>query len=277
MEQIGRTSELVSIHRAFAVTEYGKKLAGDARYNRYKPDFASNSEWQELLGVDVNNLGHLHLTANLTRAFIREMQTDAPGSFVEDDEWVLVAAAFIHDWAESITDDITFSDKTAEHTEIERAHFHENLASFLPEASPWIEELVAKALGEVIFSEEGELSQAFNAIERVGYMRTALRAATYVINDKAPAGFENGMRWLAADVFTNQPSKLIDYSVQFPPVKRYLLAQSDLISATFRVTQLETFSNYPSQQREKKYMDFQQNFMKWRQWLIRNSLSLGRS
>lgn len=254
------------IHTAFAATEHGQVLAQNVRYERYKPTEVSNERWVELLGADVNNLTHMPLTYGLTKSFIEHAENSLPGFLTPHESEVLQVSALIHDWAEVIVGDITYSDKTPEDESEERQQLTDNIEAFYTGDVAAIKQLINEAIGEVIFSPDSKLGKAFNVIERVGYVRTALRASQHVLAGTAP-DCEEGLRWLVADVFSNHPVALVNYAEDFPPVKRYLLNQSKAISHAFKIVSPEVFRNYPPQQAPQKEEDFYTGSLVWRLWL----------
>jgi hypothetical protein len=256
------TNKLVSIHHAFAETDFGKKLGANVRYGVYKPADVSNQRWRELLGIDVNNLGHLQLSGNLAKAFTHDMDLHQPDFFKDDERDLLEVAALTHDWAEAVVGDINYGDKTSEHEAEERAQFEQNLAAFFTGKEEWLEELIQRALDEVIFSPDTKLGVAFNAIERVGYVRTALRAAERVENDEAEE-CEEGFRWLVADVFSRHISKLIEYAGVLPPVKTYLNNQETKISEAYEIIDDDVFWNYPEEKRREIHNKFLDGKKDW--------------
>lgn len=264
--------DLVQVYHAFSETDYGRQLQGQVRFERYKPEGMGNREWQKLLGVDVNNLQHHMLTFNLTKIFVKYADIHHPGILDNHEKAVLEAAAITHDWGEtSPLGDITFSDKTLEHIQAERQHFEENLQQFLGEETEDIREIIKTALQEVIFKPESKLGAMFNAVERIGYVRTALQAAQHVEVGAAPAGCENGLKWLVTDVFSNQPVHLIRYSDIFIPVDMYLFNKRFDISSAFDLVNAEIFENYEPDKRKQKQTDFFTSKVAWEYWVKMNA------
>ncbi len=261
-----RQPQLMDIHRAFSETEFGQTLADQVRYDRYKPADVTNERWVELLGADVGNLTHLPLTFGLTRDFITQLRQSQPGFLDEGEESVLQTAALIHDWAEAVVGDITYSDKSDE-DEVEERNQLAGIIDKLEDNSPELRELIDRALEEVVFTPDTKLGQVFNTVERVGYVRTALRASQHVLESSAP-DCEEGLRWIVADVFGNHPEALIERSFVYAPVKKYLLAKKDEISLAFRIVGPETFENYPTEdQRKLKEYLFYKSRGKFHAWL----------
>lgn len=258
-------TRLIEIHEEFKKTDFGKTLADRVRYERYKPADVSNERWVDLLGADVNNLTHLTLTYGLAQDFIRASEILSPNFLTDEDEQLLQVAALIHDWAESIVGDISFGDKTANDELEEQAAFEANLASFYNGDTT----LINRARTEVVFDHTGEskLGRAFNAIERVGYLRTALRAGSHIVRGDAP-DCEEGLRWLIADVLSQQPEPLIAYANTLPPIRQYLINQSDQISQMFGIVAGDDgiFESYPQEQRVTKRAQFKQSYYAWRSW-----------
>jgi hypothetical protein len=256
---------LMEIHEKFEQTDFGKTLAGRVRYDRYRPTGVSNERWVELLGADVNNLTHLTLTYGLAQDFIRTAQTLQPDLLTSEDEQLLQVAALIHDWAESIVGDISFGDKTANDEIEEQEVFEANLASFYDGDIT----LINKARTEIVFDHTGKnkLGQVFNAIERVGYLRTALRAGDHIIQGDA-MDCDDGLHWLVADVLSQQPKALTAYAETLQPVGQFLANQHDKISLMFEIIARsdDVFDNYPVEQREAKRLQFSESYQAWQQY-----------
>lgn len=255
---------LFDIHRGFAQTEFGEVLASRVRYEKYKAATITNEQWVQLLGADVNNLTHLPLTYGLTKAFIRSAAESQPEFLDAGEQDVLKASALIHDWAEAIVGDVSFGDRTDEHDRAEQQAFGANLASFYRGDATG---LIDRARNEVIFNPGSKLGQVFNAIERVGYLRTALRASEHVRSGTAPEECFAGLTWLVADVLSNQPVALIGYAAQLSPVEQYLVNKKDEIGNAFVLVGQDPaiFSNYGDKS-ELKADQFQHAHELWMSW-----------
>jgi len=178
----------IELNRLFSESEYGKKLGSGTRFGFFKPQATTNEEWEKILGVDVNNLKHLRLSYGLARAFTKysenlpeswvgEIPEDA--RFNDEERADLELAAIIHDWGESITGDITYDHKSLEDSEKESEAFKEILTQvFADRLTPELTRKIEHLLSDVILPKEhnSKLSRAFNAIERAGYFRTAIRS-----------------------------------------------------------------------------------------------------
>lgn len=265
------SDQLMEIHTAFEATEYGQILANNIRYARYKPEAVTNERWVELLGADVNNLTHLTLTYGLAVDFIRSMEQNQPGFFEADEVDRLKVAALTHDWAEAIVGDTSYGDKTADHEQQEQTAFREHFRNF---ADGRISSLIDDARSGIIFDHNGtsKLGRAFNAIEKVGYMRTALRASGHIANNTAPE-CDAGLRWLVADVLVNQPESLIGHAENFVPIKHYLQNQSTLISRAFHQinNDPEVFTRYPTSDQRAMQKQFEHSYAVWTTWVKQNN------
>ncbi len=105
----------------------------------------------------------------------------------------------------------------------------------------------------------------FNAIERVGYLRTALRATSHIYEADAQ-DCDAGLRWLVCDVICNSMSTLIKYSADHPPVKQFLNNQIDEINSAIRVVRNETFKYYDEDIRDTKKQAFNNATTSWDEW-----------
>ncbi len=160
------------IYRDFSETEYGETLAGNIRYGRYKPESVTNEEWELLLGPDVNNLKHLHLTYELTRQFVRDLKETLTDQEKED----LLLTAIVHDWAEAIVGDHTYDLKTADIETQELVEIKKMTAGMYGEDNESLVQRIHIVTDTILKDTDSKLGKMFNAVERVGYLRTALRA-----------------------------------------------------------------------------------------------------
>lgn len=214
------------IHDDFSETEYGQKLAGNARYDRYKPEDVTLAEWERLLGVDVNNLKHLKLSYGMARQFIKyteELSPDQGEKKIElttKEKEDLLLAATIHDWAEAIVGDVSYDFKTKEHEEKEYAELKKMAGGILGENSDELIARIANVTDTVIKDTNSKLGKIFNMIERVGYVRTALRAWE---QSKSEGGdLQTCLQWITYNILCTQILKLVQSSETYPAVAHYL-------------------------------------------------------
>jgi hypothetical protein len=257
---------LRGIHNSFTETEYGQTLAGQVRYERYKPEHISNERWTELLGADVNNLTHMPLTFGLTRVMVTQLRLTQPRLLDTNEENLLGAAAIIHDWAEAVVGDISYSDKTDDNKAEEKEQLTAILASFEGTSAQDAKALIDRAAQEVVFAPDTKLGHIFNTVERAGYMRTALRAAHHVIQGTAP-DCEEGLRWIVADVFGNHTAALVERTSVYLPVNGYLNHMRNDISRAFGIVSDGTFLNYEENQRLPKQEAFHKASETFQSWL----------
>jgi hypothetical protein len=262
---------LMTIHYAFAETEEGEKLASRIRYEKYKPAEVSNERWLELFGADVNNLDHMLLTRGLTRSMVRHLKQDRPGYLAPREEDVLEVAALIHDRGEASTKkgDVSYSDKTDEDNAEEMVQLAALLDRQHSEDLGGVKSLVTDAF-EVVRDSETKLGLVFNTVERIGYMRTALRAAEHIKDGTAP-DCEEGLRWIVADVFGNQLKVLIRRIPEHPPIRTYFESKTTEIWEAFKVVKNETFANYVPEKQQAKEEAFEAACREWYQWWLASS------
>lgn len=140
----------------------------------------------------------------------------------------------------------------------------------MEEAAEWIHQ----AMKEVIFNPETRLGKMFNAIERVGYVRTALRAQEHIKEGTAP-DCEAGLKWLVADVLSNyHPAALARVADELPPVKQYLLAQHELITEAFDMVEVSVFANYQGAKSQEKEDALEGCWEVWSMWLDSQDLAV---
>lgn len=261
----------MGIHHAFSESDLGHRLAEQVRYAKYKPDSVSNQEWVRLLGADVNNLTHLPLTRGLTRAFISNLNESQPHLLSIHDEQVLETAALIHDWAEAVIGDVSYGDVTAEDKIREEAELDIIVAGVTNSGSVNTRSLILEAKNEVVFDSSSRLGHIFNTIERIGYVRTGLRAAEHVLEGTAPK-CEQGLRWLVVDVLSNHTVELLSRAPKYDPLYDYLLNMNEQIVEAFSVAKPEVFELYSDGglQKEQEFYEAETAFQQWRyeQWHV---------
>jgi len=238
----GEYAPYAAIHTHFSATPHGVALANAVRYERYKPEDTDNREWTKRLGPDVNNLGHMWETLSLAARFIEATDALAPHTYTSEQKDLLLTAAVTHDWAEAVVGDITYSQKTTADAQKEDAAF----ANMLDDYNGPARTTIARACAEIIFNDDFKqpLPAAFNAVERIGYMQTALRAMHSTVHDQSTTPeLRVGMHWLAADVVKNQISPLMAYAAWQPATKQYLHTNTWRIDQT--VAHADTYGFHP--------------------------------
>ncbi len=263
--------DYLAIHDSFAATEHGQVLGNNVRYSIYKPDDVSNQRWIELLGPDADNLRHLVSTYHLTEEFIERTEELQPGELSPRDKAILKIGAITHDEAESVPEigDINYSHKTADHETAEQAAFREYLPRFHPDASPEVAELILEAADEVIFNRESRLGRIFNAVERIGYLRVAMRASGHLHEGSAPE-CADGLTWLVTDTISNHhTTHLIAAGRRFPATHRFLEIHQPELERMFDVGyvgRLTSFAKFDPDRATVKEAHFDSACNVWDSW-----------
>lgn len=251
------------IHGLFSDTNNGKKLASEIRYKRYNLNDLSNKDWKNMLGGDVNNLDHIFLTYGISRAFIKY----CPDQFTTEEQENLLLAADVHDWGESVIKDITSDKKTAADEEVELIAIKNIATNIFGQLED--SELLARInfVKETIIKDSStKMGQAFNAVERLGYLRTGLNAwQDSICIDETE--IKEGLIWLTNNVLLNQIPKLIEYSEIYPAVKIYLHNTQDIISHAFNNLPNSTFDNYEvGDDRNNSIKKYENAKTLWQSW-----------
>ncbi|MBI5422239.1 hypothetical protein HZA44_03855 [Candidatus Peregrinibacteria bacterium] len=282
-DQDGNEIEFLDLHRRFAETPMGQALATKARYDRYRPDSIPPAEWERLLGRDVNNLKHMELTYELAQTFLKDMMTANPPTDERDpilvepralthlrhatpknpeqsnDWWdarfsareiqILLLTAIVHDWAEAdpTLGDITYDLKKDTDEKKESQILILMLRNQLGEVlSPETLETVHKTATD----RTGKLGEAFNVIERIGYLRTALNAWRATDNPTHSEELINSLQWLCSNVLGNQIPALLKLFPHYEGVRKALDAAVPIIDEAFKTIPDSLFDRYPEPERE---------------------------
>ncbi|MDO8657773.1 MAG: hypothetical protein Q7K55_03470 [Candidatus Levybacteria bacterium] len=232
------------LYTKFAATEYGRSLGQKVRYDRYRPDSVSNNEWEKVLGPDVNNLKHLALTYGLTKHFVEaqnaSLSKQHPDLFTPQEQGILLVTAIVHDWGESVSGDWMFDLKTRANEEQEESVLAMLIAEIAEEEidTRLSNHIIKKVLGD----KTSKLGRAFNAIERLGYLRTGMRAWQQSYNTNGE--LREGLIWLSENVFHNQIPTLIEYAKDYSPVLNALTNSSPIISDALENIPNDIFTKY---------------------------------
>lgn len=215
----------------FQKPEVRKQLRSNIRYNRYRVD-ETPERFANLLGDDIRFVSHPGVTYNLTERFIYS-QNSSLGNvepISTNEAATLLTASIIHDWGEIKLDghghgDITFDQHTRVHDEEENSIF-DNITSWISDEDDRI--LLRNAYNEIVLDKTSKLGRMFNAIERVGYLNTAMRAYTGRSGERI-----KNWHGLVGNVLSNQITSLLLYSKEYPYVRQILEQNALLISQAF--------------------------------------------
>lgn len=258
--------QLIELHHSFAATEYGQILNENVRFDRYKPVDVSNERWVALLGSDVNNLVHMPLTLGLTRDMVSRLNEH--GERLTPHQVVtLCLAAIIHDWGEAITGDLTFDQVTAG-GKVEEEQALDEIISSLEQVGDVDLRTSLHAAREVAFDASTPLGHIFNTVERIGYLRTGLRAMEHVVQGDAP-DCGDGLLWLTENVIGNSLAVLVERAEQYPPVADYLMHMQEPINQALSVIAHSpwVFNNYNLEDQGTRAQMFQTARTTYSGWL----------
>jgi hypothetical protein len=208
------------IHQNFSATEYGKKLKAGIRYGLFKPVDVSNEEWERHLGPDANNLEHLYETLLLTQRFLAGNPAD---HFTDYEEELLQLTAIVHDWGEAEVGDINYDLKTKSDEEREMVALKKVMLDVLGPSS----EMVYGQIRLILINPDQGIGPAFNAVERMGYVSTGIKAWEAAKN--VDGVLKQKLLYLGQKVVTQHLVKLFEYSRSYPSVLSFLVGEKRVI------------------------------------------------
>jgi len=271
----GRILKFIDIHRAFSATKYGKKLGKCIRWERYKAKNITNAKWEKILGPDANNLKHLRITYDLTRKFIsqsiyppppRRKRIPLQAKFNIREQEDLLLAAIIHDWGEAIVGDITVDLKTKAGENKEYDALKKIVKEIFEEKeNRKILERAYKVIDEIISNRESKSGKAFNAVERMGYLVTCLRA--WQKGKNSGGSIKNSLLWIVNNVLSGQMIKLIEYSKIYPGVAVYLRTHRRVINEAYKNLPDSIINNYKIKERNKKRKQLKLERESWNKFI----------
>jgi hypothetical protein len=207
------------------------RLIENIRYDRYRKT-ESPQQFAELLGSDIRFVSHPGVTYNIAKKFINSQNSNNLYESISGEEAdILLTASIVHDWGELKIEglghgDVTFDQHSTAHETVEETIF-EKIINRIGDLSD--RNYILRVYKEAVEDKNSRLGRMFNAIERIGYLNTALRAYT----GNHGARIEN---WsgLVGNVFSNQIIQLLEYQKDYRLVKELLESNSSLISNAFK-------------------------------------------
>lgn len=224
-------------------SEHGRELNMRPRYDKFLPEGLSHEAWATLLGPDVDNLTHMSHSVHIATVYEILSEGDETSREVPP-EWegysyfeVLKIAAVVHDIQEAVVGDTNFHDKTEESEKEEEDEFVISMSNVFP--NQFTPEQISN-LQTIVFHQDTQLGLDFRMVEQMGYMTTALTAATIA---QDPQGYFfslfkkeycsemssdqegqilSSLTDLAANVFATQVPRLVPYMETNIAVKRFL-------------------------------------------------------
>ena len=254
------------------------EIIRDVRYEQYLPEGVSFNEWVNLLGVDVESLEHAHLTHMLARSFLHHCvqpplswkgKIAKSAHFSRQEQEIILLATIVHDWGEMLVGDKPYPSKTSA-DELEEADAQRRIIRdrFSERQSPIFWKKLNQAF-EIANNCDSKLGRAFNAIEKLGYLRTGIVAWRRSRQTEIEKRVELSayLQWLATEVLTNHLPKLLEYAGIYPPVSGYLTDMRPLISDIFEKAPDSIFEKYPEEERDFKKARFEEAKEWWLEFL----------
>lgn len=252
------------INRRFFQTIEGEKLAKKTRFCQFQGDL-KNESWQKILGYDVNNLDHSRLVHGTTKLFIKHMNTNSE-FFSPEEKKLLLLTSIIHDYPEGFTKkgDVKFDIKTDSDEKEELAF----IDSIVPQAFGPKNQELSQEIKNILGDKESKLGNAFNSIEVLGYLRTALIAwkKSKILTEPTASN----LSWLTYDVFSNSIFRLINYSSKYPPIYSFLKNKAPQISDAFDNLPNTISDKYQPEDRQEYITKFSRSLNDWKKWISVN-------
>ncbi|MFZ1302177.1 MAG: adenylyltransferase/cytidyltransferase family protein [Candidatus Microsaccharimonas sp.] len=261
-EKLEGKKRALQANAIFSQSEYGQSLNGQPRWDMQRPAHVSPAEWIKILGRDTDNLAHMKLSYDITNLFVH--YDDGSLNINEEEKDILRLAAISHDWGESIDPDtglggdVNYELKTSTQAEDELIMYRKVFDSILGNVDVKTKFIIEST----VFKKDTKLGLIFDAVERLGYLRTAKIAfeASRTTDDPILKG---NLEWLAAGTLSNQIITLMEYSADYTPVRKYLEFISPFIDDVYGSVDATVFKDHNQPQIEKKNL-YNQSKAAWK-------------
>lgn len=259
-------TEAKSVYKTYSRTQYGKKLAKRARYDRFRPKDYSVKHWERLLGTDVNNLHHMRQSMRVAQWFIRHENAIKPHTFSRREALLLTVTGALHDQAEAVIGDIPYGRKSEYTYNKEKHVLKEYESAFAPRIKGPALILYRYGRDRIAFNRSAQkLPSAFKTVELLGFMRNAVMAsqrareineATMSSAGAAYLGIQTSLqrtkvvtaleRLLAEVLGSGVLGQLINLSARYPSIVEFLQRHRSEITHGFASIKEDTFDWYES-------------------------------
>lgn len=232
-----------SIASIFLEKEIRRQLKNpeNIRYNRFRIT-ETPKQFAFLLGSDVKFASHPGVTQNTAKKFIESQNKNVNFEKINGEEVdIILTASLVHDLGELKIDglghgDISFEDHNQDHEKVEKTIF-ESIVGRVADLSD--RAYITSAYKEVVLDKNSKLGRMFNAIERIGYLNTALRAFTGIKGERI-----SNWHGLVGNVLSNQIIQLIEFQNDYRYVREILENNQQLITDAFNeVTKNEVLND----------------------------------
>ncbi len=241
-----------AVHERYAKSPYGQKLEQDVRFRWFKAESVSNSDWEDLLGSDVNNLRHLNQSYGLARRFI--MRNHNPGIsdrgsvspdalFTPKEQQLFLFTAIAHDWAEAEVGDIQFGTKSETDAESENMILRRIIGEMLPDVDPTESQLLGDQVVGILDDTSSKLGKAFHVVERLGYLRTGLTA--WKKSQEMAGDEQHGLQLLTLNVTGRHVPHLLSYKETYPAVGSFFTSLAPRLEEVFETGNHIAMTDHP--------------------------------
>jgi hypothetical protein len=243
----GKYLSFNSIFYSFSRTNYGNTLKSNIRFSYFKPKHISSKDWENTLGKDVSNLYHLYVSLQITRNFLIHCShpnqkwhnsLTQEAKFNSEEQKILLFTSVIHDWAEAVIGDIDFAFKKQSDEKQELIILKDLLNQILGDGKNNKDlNRIGDTVTSILKEKNSKLGKAFNAIEKIGYLKTGMKA--WLIANKNTNEISKDLKHLASRVVNLHTAKLIEYSDIYPFIYSYLYYRKGAISEIIKETQIQ--------------------------------------
>jgi len=266
-ELIGNQT-LGQIYEKYKQSPAGQILSQRTRWDRFKTQDTTNENWIKIIGLDADNLRHCLVIYGITDWFISQQNnSDMPIKFNKQEKNLLLLTALSHDIPEGMTakGDVSLEFKTDQDEQEELALVEKAIVNALDESCN--RQQIASEIKKCLEDKNSKLGHAFNAIENIGYIRTALIA--WKNNDNSNPALAANLKLITNNVLINSIPKLTEFSKTYFPIKRYLHQQRQIITQAFNMD-LSHFEAYGPDSCTSYYQKFLSIKPLWEDWIQQN-------
>jgi len=256
------------IYQKYKESPAGQILSQRTRWNRFKPENISNEAWIKTLSLDADNLRHCLVIYGLTDWFISQQNnSDMSIKFDKKEKNLLLLTALSHDIPEGMTakGDISLEFKTDQDEQEELALIKKAVIDVLDKDCD--RHQIASEVKNCLEDKTSKLGHAFNAIENIGYLRTAIIA--WKNNDTSNPTFAANLKLITNNVLINSIPKLTEFSKIYFPIKKYLHDRSSIVTQAFNMEQ-SYFDAYGPESKDNYYQTFLSVKPIWEKWIQQN-------
>lgn len=238
--------EYLDLYTKFAASDAGKRLAGQPRFSKYRPEHILPGEWVATLGPYADLLRVAEAAYADAKEFLTGLPNEGPNSLDTNEQHLVLLAAITSPWTKVDGGDVDYESHNSQDETRERDSYRQIYQKLVGDNEKTLALLVA-----TLFDNDSKTGRVYSAVKRVGYIKVAAKALEISGDTKDPL-LKSHLQWMAAGVLSNQTHKATEYAKLYPPMQSFVSKNRSAISSMFTLIPAEIFTRHGQTENQRR-------------------------